>query len=215
MKFVVLAGVILLGTGLGSAEELTGSERYRAEICAGQYACDEERAGTLGWSREVSGTPRVSQNPEKNAGDATANALTVSDKEALSGLIDVKIAFDITAGDGKALLSRLNVIEQTRQSLIKQGVTAHFVLAFRGPATKLVQTDVERVKPEDRGELAKIADKIREMSVAPGVEVLQCSVAIQQQGTSADKVLSPIKVIGNSWISLAAYQAKGYAYIAP
>ena len=25
----------------------------------------------------------------------------------------------------------------------------------------------------------------------------------------------PIRVVGNSWISLIAYQAKGYAYIAP
>jgi intracellular sulfur oxidation DsrE/DsrF family protein len=43
----------------------------------------------------------------------------------------------------------------------------------------------------------------------------QCSVAIRQHGTAADKVLPPIKVVGNSWISLVAYQTKGYAYIAP
>jgi hypothetical protein len=28
-------------------------------------------------------------------------------------------------------------------------------------------------------------------------------------------VLPEIKVVGNSWISLMAYQAKGYGYIAP
>jgi intracellular sulfur oxidation DsrE/DsrF family protein len=144
------------------------------------------------------------------------SAQEVDDKQALSGLSEVKVAFDITTGDGKGLLSRLNVIDETRQSLIRQGVKPNFVLAFRGPATKLVQTDFDKVKPEDRPELAKIAAKIKEMSTAPGVQAIhQCSVAIRQQGTKADKVLAEIKVVGNSWISLIAYQAKGFAYIAP
>src|SRR5216684_7157781 len=58
-------------------------------------------------------------------------------------LKDVKVAFDLKEGDGKLLLSRLDVIDETRQSLIQQGVTPHFILAFRGPATKLVQTDLD------------------------------------------------------------------------
>ena len=143
-------------------------------------------------------------------------AQTFDDKAALAGLTEVKVAFDITTGEGKGLLNRLNVIDETRQSLISQGVKPYFVLAFRGPATKLVQTDIEKVKPEDRLELPKIALKLQEMSAAQGIQSLeQCSVAIRQQGTAADKVLPPIKVVGNSWISLLAYQTKGYAYIAP
>ena len=79
-----------------------------------------------------------------------------------------------------------------------------------------MQTDIEKVKPEDRPELTRIASKIQEMSTAQGIQSLeQCSVAIRQQGTAADKVLPRIKVVGNSWISLLAYQTKGYAYIAP
>ena len=138
------------------------------------------------------------------------------DKAALGDMKDVKVAFDVHEGDGKALLNRLNVIDETRQSLIKQGVTPHFVIAIRGPATKLIQTDVEKIKPEDRPVAVQIAAKIAEMSKAPGIQgVEQCSVAIRQQGTKAENVLPEVKVIGNSWISLMAYQAKGYAYISP
>lgn len=138
------------------------------------------------------------------------------DKAALAGIKEVKVAFDITEGDGKALLNRINVIDETRESLIKQGVTPHFVLAFRGPATKLVQTDMEKVKPEDRAVAAKIAEKISAMGKAPGVaSIEQCSVAVRQQETKAEKVLPEIKVVGNSWISLMSYQARGYAYIRP
>ena len=69
---------------------------------------------------------------------SAAMAADYDDREALRGAKEVKVAFDITAGEAKALLGRLNIIDETRQSLIKQGVTPHFVLSFRGPATKLV-----------------------------------------------------------------------------
>ena len=145
-----------------------------------------------------------------------ALAQVIDDKAALGDIKDVRVAFDLHEGDGKGLLNRLNVIDETRQSLIKQGVTPHFVIAIRGPATKLVQTDVEKIKPEDRPVALQIAAKIAEMSKAPGIQSLeQCSVAIRQQGTKAENVLPEVKVIGNSWISLVAYQAKGYAYISP
>jgi intracellular sulfur oxidation DsrE/DsrF family protein len=143
-----------------------------------------------------------------------ANA--ADDKAALTGLNEVKVAFDITAGDPKALLGRLNVIDETRLSLIKQGVTPHFILAFRGPATKLVQTDPAMIRPEDRELAGKIAAKIEQMSSAAGVDGFeQCAVAVREQGTKVEKVLPQVHVVGNGFISLMAYQAKGYGYIAP
>ncbi|MBI3373862.1 MAG: hypothetical protein HY017_19220 [Betaproteobacteria bacterium] len=148
-----------------------------------------------------------------SASPAVAQA---DDRAVLAGLKEVKVGFDITTGEGKALLNRPNVIDETRQSLIKQGVTPSFVLAFRGPATKLVQTDMSKVKPEDKEAVLKIAEKLKEMSQAPGVHgIEQCSVAIRQQETKAENVLPSVKVVGNSWISLMSYQAKGYAYIQP
>ena len=145
-----------------------------------------------------------------------ALAAGYDDHEALQGAKEVKVAFDITSGDAKALLGRLNIIDETRQSLIQQGVTPHFVLAFRGPATKLVQTDISKIKPEERETAVKIAAKLKEMRGAKGVENLeQCAVAVREQGTRAEDVLPSVKVVGNAWISLMAYQNRGYAYIAP
>jgi len=145
-----------------------------------------------------------------------ALAAGYDDHEALQGAKEVKVAFDITTGDAKALLGRLNIIDETRQSLIQQGVTPHFVLSFRGPATKLVQTDISKMKPEDREMAAKIAAKLNEMRNAKGIQNLeQCAVAVREQGTRAEDVLPSVKVVGNAWISLMAYQNRGYAYIAP
>ncbi|MGE5088224.1 MAG: hypothetical protein ACM3QY_03780 [Candidatus Levyibacteriota bacterium] len=143
-------------------------------------------------------------------------AQAADDKAALTGLKEVKVAFDLKEGDAKGLLNRLDIIDETRQSLIKQGVDPHFVLAFRGPATKLVQTDTTKIKPADLPMAAKVANKIKEMSAAHGVDGFeQCAVAVREQGTSVEKVLPQIHVVGNGFISLMAYQAKGYAYIAP
>jgi intracellular sulfur oxidation DsrE/DsrF family protein len=139
-----------------------------------------------------------------------------NDQAALSGLSEVKVVFDLTNGDGKALLTQLNVIEETRQSLMKQGVKPHFVLAFRGPATKLVQTDQSQIKAEDREHATKIAGKISALRSADGItSVEQCAVAVRLAGTNPENVVEGVKVVGNSWISLMSYQAKGYGYISP
>ena len=146
----------------------------------------------------------------------STGARAADDSAALAGLKEGKIAFDIKEGNGKLLLARLDIIDETRQSLIQQGVTPHFILAFRGPATRLVQTDQDKIKPEDREMAAKVAARIKEMSKAPGVDGFeQCAVAARQQETKTDLVLPEIRVVGNGFISLMAYQARGYAYIAP
>jgi hypothetical protein len=117
-----------------------------------------------------------------------AHAETARDTAALSGLDEVKFAFDLQNGNSAALLKQLEVIEETRQSLIKQRVRPDIVITFRGPATKLVQ----------------------------GVSsVEQCAIAVRLAGTNPENVLPANKLVGNGWISLMAYQAKGYGYIAP
>jgi intracellular sulfur oxidation DsrE/DsrF family protein len=145
-----------------------------------------------------------------------STSFAFDDSAALKGMTEGKIAFDITEGSGKPLLNRLNIIDETRRSLIQQGVNPHFVIAFRGPATKLVQSETDKIAPEDREMARTIAAKIEAMSKESGVEAIeQCSVAAKEQGTNPEKVLPPIKVVGNGFISLMAYQAQGYAYIRP
>jgi len=138
------------------------------------------------------------------------------DQAALAGLSDAKIAFDMRNGDAKGLLRELDVIDETRQSLIKQGVKPTIVIAFRGPATKLVQTDQNQIKAEDREDATKVVEKIKALQAADGVAGLeQCAVAVRLAGTQPENVLAGIKLVGNGWISLSAYQAKGFSYIAP
>lgn len=136
-----------------------------------------------------------------------------SDKVALHGVSEVKVIFDITTGDAKKLLSRLGLIEETRDSIVKQGGKPNLILAVRGPASLLMQKDESRIKLEDLPVAAKIKDKIRAMSKEPDYQLNQCSVANRYLKINNEDTIPEVKVIGNSWISLAAYQNRGYAYI--
>ena len=139
-----------------------------------------------------------------------------ADENPIAGLKDAKVAFDITAGEPGRLLNILNTIDETREGFAKHGVTPHFVLAFRGPATLLTQTDLSRLKPEDRETAARIAAKLKHLRGSAGIERLdQCSIAMRGQKVDKAQVNPDVTVVENGWITLVAYQAKGYAYIAP
>lgn len=143
-------------------------------------------------------------------------ALCADDRDAIAGTHELKAVFDIREGDGRTLLNRLMVIEETREALLAQGVKPRLILAFRGPATKLIQTDPAKIRPEDREIAAVIATKLDEMRDAKGVEGIElCEVAIRGQGTKVENVIPAVKVVGNTFISLMAYQSRGYAYISP
>lgn len=137
-------------------------------------------------------------------------------REALEGVTEMRIAFDITEGNPKALLARLNIIDTTRRQLIAEGVAPHFVLAFRGDASYFTQSDLSAVRPEDRADGQKVGSKLKELRSAAGVEsIVQCALPLPSRKLAHQGVIPEVKVVGNGWITLVAYQRKGYAYIAP
>jgi intracellular sulfur oxidation DsrE/DsrF family protein len=134
----------------------------------------------------------------------------------LAGMKEAKMAFDITPGEPPRLLSILNVIEETRDGLVRQGITPRIILAFRGPATVLLRADQSGVKPEDRETAGKVAAKIKELRGASGVEqVAVCNIAMRLTKTPKEQLVPDVTVVENGWYTLVGAQAKGYAYIAP
>jgi intracellular sulfur oxidation DsrE/DsrF family protein len=139
-----------------------------------------------------------------------------ADDNPVAGLKEAKIAFDITAGEPNRMLLILDTIEETRESFVRQGITPRFVLAFRGPASLLTQTDLSRFKPEEREAAAKVAARLKQLRGTRGIERLdQCSIAMRGQKVDKAQINPDVTIVENGWITLAGYQAKGYAYIAP
>jgi intracellular sulfur oxidation DsrE/DsrF family protein len=129
---------------------------------------------------------------------------------------EVKIAFDITDGNPQALITKLAVIDLTRKQLVASGVTPRMVLAFRGDASYYTQTNLSMIKDTDRADALKIAAALRELRKASGVEAIeQCNVPLASRKLKPADLMPEVKLVPNGWISLAAYQQKGYAYIAP
>jgi intracellular sulfur oxidation DsrE/DsrF family protein len=156
----------------------------------------------------LAGCAAAEQGPAPAAGP--------DNRAATAGVRDMKMAFDFTDGNPKVLLAKLNTVDVTRKQLIADGVTPHIVLSFRGDASYFTQADVDKVKPEDREDARKIAAKLKELRTASGVESLeQCNLPLAQRKLKANEVMSEVKVVGNGWISLVAYQQRGYAYISP
>lgn len=147
---------------------------------------------------------------------ASAQAQDADGHPALAGLKEVKVAFDLKHGNPDALVSSLNAIDDMRQSMINQGVTPRIVLAFRGPASKLVQTDLTELPEQHREGAAQVADKIEALRSAEGISSMeQCGLTVSALGLEPQHTIPGLKVVNNSWTALAAYQAQGYGYVAP
>lgn len=129
---------------------------------------------------------------------------------------ETKIAFDVTNGNPQALTVILTVIDTTRKQLMEAGVTPRMVVAFRGDASYYTNTNLSAVKEPDRADALKIRSLIRNLKGASGVEALeQCNIPLAGRKLKPTDVMEEVKVVPNGWISLVAYQQKGYAYIAP
>lgn len=129
---------------------------------------------------------------------------------------EMKLAFDFTDASPVVLLNKLNNVDLTRKQLIEAGVTPKIVMTFRGNASYFTQTNLAAVKEADRADALKVAAKLREMKLAPGVQALeQCNLPLADRKLKPADLMQEVKLVPNGWIALGGYQQQGYAYIAP
>ena len=139
-----------------------------------------------------------------------ANQLT--DANALKGLKTVKVICDVNVGDPKLLLRRIELIDETYTQLFDAGIKPSFVVAFRGPATKYITRGNEYVSPEHYTIKKEIQGWIAQFH-ENGFSLEQCAIAARAQKVSYGDVLPQITVVQNGYISIVAYQNRGYALL--
>lgn len=146
----------------------------------------------------------------------TPTAAAADNSAALQGVREMKIAFDFTEGNPVSMIRKLEAVEQTRKQLIAAGVTPKMMLAFRGPASFYTQLDLSKIKEAERADALKVRALIREFATSGAVESIeQCNLPLEQMKLKAADLMPEVKLVGNGWISLVAYQQRGYGYIAP
>lgn len=143
---------------------------------------------------------------------ALAAAGAFSDSRALEGLTTVKVVVDVNVGDPALLLRRIELIDETYTQLLDAGIKPVFVVAFRGPATRYVTRGEGYVAPEHAAVKKKIQGWIGQFH-ENGFTLEQCAIAARGQKVPAGDILSGITVVKNGYISLVAYQNKGFALL--
>ena len=133
----------------------------------------------------------------------------VSNKAALSGLSQAKVVFDINLSTIKPLPLYLKVIKETHASLKAEGVKPEIVIAFRGKAVNFVTKAPGKENPEVMAQVAKQLKELKEM----GVRVESCNVAMGLFKIKPGDVLAWVEVVGNNFVTLTGYQARGYGII--
>ncbi len=134
------------------------------------------------------------------------------DSDALQGVKDTKILFDINLSEAKKLELYLGVIKMTRGDLLRQGQHPDIVLAFRGASVRLVSSELWSFSEEDQQSLEKSALILKELKES-GVRLEACSIATNLFKVDNNTILPGIKVVGNTFVSLTGYQAKGYSLV--
>lgn len=140
------------------------------------------------------------------------HAAVPGDSHALEGVKTTKAIFDINFSEPKKLALYLSVIDQTHTSLVVQGYKPDFVIAFRGSSVRLITTETWAFSDEDQPHLQKGAALIKKLG-DQGVLFEACNIATQLFKVDNATLISGIRPVGNTFISLIGYQAKGYSLI--
>lgn len=135
--------------------------------------------------------------------------------EALDGLNDIKVVFDVRASKAKTAAIYLDLIHQTFKDQNIRNVTQQpdFVVVLAGGTTKLVSSATKGLSAEDKASTDQIAKTISAMK-KDGIKVKICLYAANLLGVDAATILPEIEQVENGWISLLGYQAKGYSLVA-
>lgn len=142
----------------------------------------------------------------------TAEAARPDDRVALKGVTSGKGIFDINLTDVDKLPLYLQVIKETNDGLKKQGVKPNLVVAFRGGSVRFVSGNRTEFNPEQMKSLGHADELIQELA-KQGVRFEACAVATRLFNVDSATIIPNVKVVGNTFISLIGYQAKGYAVI--
>jgi intracellular sulfur oxidation DsrE/DsrF family protein len=136
-----------------------------------------------------------------------------TDGDALQNLNEGKIVWDITVGNPIKLLLLVKVIEETYDDLVRQDVKPDMIFTFHGPVVKLISSQSLDLALDEEEAHEELLDRLRKLSKKPGVKMESCSVAARLLGIDNDTIMSEVKPVGNTFVSLMGYQNKGYALI--
>lgn len=132
--------------------------------------------------------------------------------EGIKSVKTAKIIFDERESSPNTAILHLKLVHQTYKDLAAMKKKPVFVVVFMGPSVKLVSKNREGFSPEDQKSIDEIANTLSAMS-KDGIKLEICLVAVKVFNVDPASILPEIKRVGNGWISMAVYQARGYSLV--
>ncbi|MBU2583119.1 MAG: DsrE family protein [Alphaproteobacteria bacterium] len=136
-----------------------------------------------------------------------------NDAAALKGVTMGKVVFDIATPKPETLVVLLTVVRETYDDLVAQKIVPQMVLAIRGAPVKAIKTNRDELPLESYDAYERINDILDDLAKRPGVRIEVCSISTRMLGVENARIKPAFHVVGNTWVSLIGYQARGYAVI--
>ncbi len=143
---------------------------------------------------------------------AGVRAAPINDAASLSGLNSAKAVFLIDSANPLKVAHVLRLVGKTAASMDRQGVKARVVVVVIGPAVAFLTKDRRGISYQDQRPVAEIQDAVRGLRNA-GIRTEACNVALHGYGIDPKAVIPSVRVVGNGFISVIAYQQKGYSLV--
>ena len=131
---------------------------------------------------------------------------------ALADLKSVNIICDVNVGEPHLLLTRLELIDETYSQLLDASVTPTVVVAIRGEASRYITRDNQYVLPQ-HVDTKKAIQTIVAQFQRNGIRLEQCAIAARARHIDPADLLPGVELVKNGYISIVAYQARGYALL--
>lgn len=142
-----------------------------------------------------------------------AGADRPGDERALAGIETGRILWDVTLGDPQQLASRLDVIRETYDDLVRQGVEPDMVFAFRGGAAGLITGSTDHLALGEVTAVERVHERLRALQQLDGVHMEACNIATRRFELGQDDLLPGIHLVGNTFLSMMGYGNQGYTAI--
>ena len=143
----------------------------------------------------------------------SAQADKPSDADALQGIDTGKVIWGVTLSNPSRLLFVMKVIDETYEDLARQNVKPDMVFTFHGRVLKLLSSQPLELDLNEEAALEELLALIQTFSNKPGVKMESCSIASRILGIDNSTIISGVKPVGNTFVSMIGYQQKGYALI--
>jgi intracellular sulfur oxidation DsrE/DsrF family protein len=144
----------------------------------------------------------------------SAGSAVSAEYPALEGIDGLKVVFDVSLGDPAMSNIVFGAMTEvyTDKTVLALKNPPKAVIVFHGPAVKLISTNRDGFEASDHEALDAFADTIRRMK-KDGVRMEVCVYALKVLGVDPATILPEIDHVGNGFISVAGFQARGYSLI--